>query len=590
MRPTTPAVAVAPWHGHGLMCCDARKCAMAASRRGARCQRRWHYGWLVAGVTFACLCIGGGIRAAPGVLLPALSADTGWSRAVLSGAISINILLYGLIGPFAAALMLAFGVKRAMLGALVVLALGVSVAATATDVWQLYLLWGIAVGLGSGFIAGVLGAVVADRWFVERKGLVMGLFSASTSSGQLVFAPLLAAIVEGTHSWRTAALTMGAVAAGAVPFVAWLMVDTPSVLGLEPYGVRKAKIAAPSASTDAAATASAAVSEPSTQLRTVASSEENTGERDDEALRPESPNNAHSSQMQGAAQRQEEEEEEKDGQEPWRPPNEPTDPQARMGAPTSKWQQAKTAMASAVAALRFGVTDKDFWLLAGSFWVCGASTNGLIGTHLVSACVDHGINEVTAAGLLSSMGVLDVVGTVGSGWLSDRYPPQRLLAVYYFLRGLSLLALPWAFDASLGGLWPFAVVYGLDWIATVPPTKKLCDACYGGGRSAHSPSVMFGWCLAAHQVGAAMAAAGAGAVRSAFGSYATAFLFSGGVCVLAALVVLNIGRASPSWRWRSLEEQQQQQQPASAVAAGDGDLQRESVKVVAIPTALHEER
>ena len=176
--------------------------------------------------------------------------------------------------------------------------------------------------------------------------------------------------------------------------------------------------------------------------------------------------------------------------------------------------------------------------MAGSFFICGASTNGLIGTHLIPACVDHGIPEVRAAGLLAMMGILDLFGTTFSGWMSDRYNCRYLLFCYYGLRGLSLLGLPYALSGPEWGLSAFALFYGLDWIATVPPTVRLTAEAFGR----NNVGVMFGWIFASHQVGAALAATFAGTVRTYLGDYLIAFILSGVVCLLAAGLVLRINR------------------------------------------------
>jgi predicted MFS family arabinose efflux permease len=180
-----------------------------------------------------------------------------------------------------------------------------------------------------------------------------------------------------------------------------------------------------------------------------------------------------------------------------------------------------------------------FWLLAGSFFICGASTNGLIGTHLIPAAMDHGFGEVAAAGLLATIGVFDLVGTICSGWLTDRYDPRLLLAWYYGLRGLSLLALPSAFNSPHFGLILFVIFYGLDWVATVPPTVALTSELFGTERV----GVVFGWIFAAHMFGASAAAWGAGAVRDSFGGYGWAFGASGLLCLFAVGLVAQITRA-----------------------------------------------
>lgn len=406
-----------------------------------------HYAWVVAGVTFLTLLVAAGLRATPGVLIVPLETEFGWSRATISFAIGINIFLYGLIGPFAAAVMDRFGLRRTMVAALAAIAAGVALTPLMTRPWQLVLLWGVVVGAGSGATALVLGATVVARWFATRRGLVIGVLTASTATGQLIFLPALAGLAEN-RGWRMVSLTVAGVALALIPLVAWLMRDRPQDLGLAPYGA--------------------------------------AGNQRPAAAMPGNP------------------------------------------------------AATALIALRDGVRSRDFLLLAGSFFICGASTNGLIGTHLIAACLDHGIPQVAGAGLLAAMGVFDLAGTTLSGWLSDRWSNRGLLAWYYGLRGLSLLYLPFAFDVSFYGLSLFAVFYGLDWIATVPPTVRLATRTFGVERG----PIMFGWIAAAHQLGAALAAFAAGALRVTLGSYLEAFMVSGQLCLLAALMVLFIGRRS----------------------------------------------
>jgi sugar phosphate permease len=405
---------------------------------------RLHYAWVVAGLTFAVLLVGAGIRATPGVLIVPLRAEFGWSTATISSAVAINILLYGLLGPFAVAVMERFGLRRTVITALVLLAIGVFLTAWMTTPWQLRLLWGVVVGSGTGMVALVLGATVANRWFLQRRGLVMGLLTASSATGQLVFLPVLAWLAQN-HGWRSVSYTAAGAALVLIPAVAFLMRDRPSDIGLAPYG----------------------------------------GTRLEMALHA--------------------------GQNP--------------------------AM-RALRALRTGLASRDFWLLGGSFFVCGASTNGLIGTHLIPACVDHGIPEVRAAGLLAMMGVFDFIGTTGSGWLTDRVDSRWLLFWYYGLRGVSLMFLPFSFQFSFYGLSLFAVFYGLDWIATVPPTLRLSEKVFGRDNAA----LMFGWIAAAHQMGAAMAAWVAGTLRTDTGSYLSAFVSAGALCLVAAVMVIFVGR------------------------------------------------
>lgn len=408
-------------------------------------QRKLHYAWIVAGVTFVTLLVAAGLRATPGVLIVPLETEFGWSRATISFAIGLNIFLYGLIGPFAAAVMDRFGLRRTMLAALTCIAMGVALTPLITRSWQLIVLWGVVVGTGSGATALVLGAAVVARWFAARRGLVIGILTASTATGQLIFLPVLASLVAN-YGWRAVSLTVAGVALALLPVVALLMRDQPRDVGLAPYGA-----------TDHRQSVAAAHGNPA---------------------------------------------------------------------------------ATALVALRDGLRSCDFWLLAGSFFICGASTNGLIGTHLIPACLDHGIPQVTSASLLAAMGVFDLVGTTLSGWLSDRWSNRGLLAWYYGLRGLSLIYLPFAFGVSFYGLSLFAVFYGLDWIATVPPTVRLAARIFGTERG----PIMFGWIAAAHQLGAALAAFAAGVLRVTLGTYLEAFMLSGLLCLVGSLMVLFIDR------------------------------------------------
>lgn len=409
-----------------------------------------HYGWVIFGLTFLVLLVGAGARSAPSVLILPLQREFGWSAATIGLAIAGNIFLYGALGPFAVAIYERFGVVRSVAAALLLLAVGTSATALISEPWQMLVLWGGVVGSAIGMIGLVLGATIANRWFVQHRGVVVGILSASTATGQLVFLPLLAWLVA-TEGWRLAVVAVAAVALLVLVPVLWLLRGYPAEMGLPRLG--------------------------------------------ESAVTP---------------------------------------PPPAIGNPFSR----------AISGLRNGLGRRDFWLLAGSFFICGASTNGLIGTHLISACADHGLPEVSAAGLLAAMGVLDLLGTAFSGWLTDRYDSRILLAIYYGLRGLSLLFLPAAFDLGFAGLSVFAIFYGLDWIATLPATVRLSGQVFGEADAA----LMFGWIAAAHQLGAASAAWGAGLTRTLMGDYNAAFLFAGLLCLGAALMVLFIGRQAPAPR------------------------------------------
>lgn len=416
--------------------------------------RKPHYAWVVAGVTFLTLMVAAGFRSSPGVLLVPVEQEFGWSRGTTSFAVGVNLIFYGFIGPFAAALMDRFGIRRVMLAAIALAGSGAVATLFMRQSWQFVAAWGIFVGAGTGVTANVLSAMIVSRWFSARRGLVMGLLTAAAAGGQLLFLPLLANFATN-FGWRSVALTIGGVTVILLPIVALLMRDRPEDVGLAPYGeLPSAKPAAP------------------------------------------------------------------------RPP-------------------AASPLTAAFEALGMGLRSRDFILLTTAFFICGGTTNGLMATHLIPACIDNGLAEVTGASLLAFMAIFNFIGTTGSGWLSDRMDNRILLSAYYGLRGLSLLYLPYAFD-SVYGLSVFAVFYGLDWIATVPPTVRLTTDMFGKEKTA----IMYGWVYVIHSVGGAAAAFLAGVVRAEMGSYVTPFMAAGALCLIASGMVMLIGsretRGTPS--------------------------------------------
>jgi MFS family permease len=407
------------------------------------CSSRVHYAWVVLAVTFSMTLAVVGVRSAPGVMIVPLQRAFGWSVGSISGAVSVNILLMGLTGPFLTGLMESIGLKRTILLAMGVLVAGSGASAFMTVPWQLYLTWGLMIGVGAGAGSVGVAAAVANRWFMTRRGLVMGLLTAANATGQLIFLPVLAALAQN-HGWRSVSITVTLAVVAMMPVVALLLPERPSAIGLVPYGATE-------------------------QVANVAGS--------------------------------------------------------------------RNPFSVAMHGLRRGVRSVDFWLLTVSFAICGLSTNGLIGTHLIAYCVDHGIPQVTGASFLASFGIFNMIGATASGWFTDRYNPRVLLFWYFGLRGLSLVVLPFTpFDVF--SLSAFALFYGLDWIATVPPTFALTNAVFGRKDA----PVMMSWIYAGHQVGGAIAAVGAGAVRGLTGSYLLAFLTSGLACLLASLLVLRIAR------------------------------------------------
>lgn len=415
---------------------------------------RLHPAWVVAAVAFLALVGAAGFRAAPSVLMVPIEAELGFSRTELSTAVGVNILLYGLMAPFAAALMERFGPKRVTAAALVVIAAGAALATLATHPWMLLLTWGVMIGIGTGSMALVFAAIVTQRWFVRHRGTVSGILTAGSATGQLVFLPPTAWLAS-EWGWREASLLVALGAIAVVPLVLLLLHDTPAARGITPFGAPEA----------------------------------------DEA--PEAD---------------------------------------AVPAPAASVTSARNPARTAIDGLRFAVRHRTFWALAAGFAICGATTNGLIGTHFIPAAHDHGMAQTAAAGLLALVGIFDIAGTVLSGWLTDRWSPRLLLGIYYTGRGLSLMALPFLLSAEVQPpMIVFIVFYGLDWVATVPPTMALCRAHFGDRAS-----VVFGWVFASHQIGAAVASVLAGVVRDTMGHYTYAWFAAAGMCAVAALVSVAI--------------------------------------------------
>ena len=407
--------------------------------------RRLHPAWIVAIVAFLALVGAAGFRAAPGVLMLPLEDEFGWTRTELSIAVTVNLLLYGLMAPFAAALMARFGLRRVTSVALLLVCAGAGLSIFATAPWMLVLTWGVLIGLGTGSMALVFAATVADQWFIKSRGLVVGILTAGSATGQLAFLPFIAQLVEA-QGWRQASLLVAGGALLVVPLVLIFLRNKPVDIGMTPYGA----------------------------------------------------------------------------------------PDTYVYEPPARGNAVKIALGT----LRRAAKVRTFWALVAGFAICGATTNGLIGTHFIPSAHDHGMPETTAAGLLAVVGVFDIVGTIASGWLTDRVNPRILLAGYYAFRGLGLLVLPFLLSATVQPpIIIFVVIYGLDWVATVPPTVALCREVFG-----KDGPIVFGWVFASHQFGAAIAATVAGVVRDQTGQYTAAWFGAAGLCLVAAVVSATITR------------------------------------------------
>ena len=406
--------------------------------------KRLHPAWVVAGITFLTLIASAGTRSAPSVLIVPLEERFGWGRDEISFAIAVNVLLFGLVAPFAAALMERFGIKKVVMTALSVVGTGSALTILIQKPWQLVALWGVVVGIGTGSMALVFAASIANRWFVKNRGLVIGGLTAATATGQLIFLPGLSTLAINI-GWQSVSIAVSLSCFVMVPIIGLFMYERPSSAGVTPYGA----------------------------------------------------------------------------------------PLDWVEPIQNKQNAGRVAIDSLMQAMKV----RNFWYLAGSFFVCGLSTNGLIGTHFIPAAHDHGMMEVAAASLLALVGVFDVIGTLFSGWLTDRIDPKKLLFFYYLLRGVSLFLLPSILFSTIHpSTLVFVIFYGLDWVATVPPTILLCRTVLGPERA----TVVYGWVFAAHQIGGSIAALGAGIARVKFGDYSLAFYTSGFLCVITAMAVLKI--------------------------------------------------
>jgi MFS family permease len=420
----------------------------SAALAAAFARRKIHYGWIIVGVTLLTTVVTAAAMSTPGVLIVPLEQEFGWNDAQISSALAIRLMLFGLFGPFAAAFMNRYGVRAVMVSAVILISAGFIASLAMTQIWQLVLLWGIVVGVGTGLTAMVLAVTVATRWFNHRRGLVMGIFAASNATGQLLFLPVIAQMAT-SYGWRMALVVVCCMLAFAGVVALIFMRDRPSDVGLPLYG--------------------------------------------ETAITP----------------------------------------------PPAAGAGLVSLLLSPLVVLKDAARVPIFWVLFGTFFVCGCSTNGLIQTHFITLCHDYGLAAVTAASVLAMMGFFDFFGTIGSGWLSDRFDPRWLLFFYYGLRGLSLLYLPFT-NFTFYGLSLFAVFYGLDWIATVPPTVKITADRFGRERA----GIVFGWVFAGHQIGAASAAFGAGLIRTEYFTYLPAFFIAGGLCLVAALAVISVRKSS----------------------------------------------
>lgn len=402
--------------------------------------QKLYYGWVVVAVTSIVLLVSFGIRSSPSVFMVSLESDLGWSRSAISVAVSLGLIILGITSPYGGMLVGRFGPKRMTVIALLMMGVTLLLSSQMNQLWQLNVMWGGFLGLSGGLAGSVLSATVSNRWFVKNRGLVTGIFGAATSAGQLVFVPVLTAMLL-SFGWRNSTAAMGVFILIVLIPVIFLFKDDPADVGLLPLG------------------ATAPISK------------------------------------------------------------------SQAGAETGLMARA--------------VRSPDFWLLCVSFFICGATTNGIIGTHLIPYAIDCGIPQGTAAGVVALLGSMNFVGTLASGWLTDRYDPRKLLFFYYGFRGLSLFLLPFVTDPL--GLSVFAIIFGLDYISTVPPTIAIAADTFGRRNA----GIIYGWAFCAHSLGAALSAYLGGVTRDMLGNYGPAFVAAGILGICAAVLVMRITRHAP---------------------------------------------
>lgn len=417
------------------------------SRPRAR-EPRFHRAWVIAVVAGAAIVTAGAFTTVPGLLVTPLHENYAWDRGQIALAASVNMILFGLTAPFAAALMDRVGIRRVVVGALLLVSAGALLTSFMSQPWQLVAYWGVLIGLGSGCLTMTFAASITADWFDKRRGLVTGALSSSSHLGQLIFLPLLAWSVD-RFDWRPPVVTLAFVALAVAALVFLLLRDHPADVGAKPYG------------------ATEFVPKPA--------------------------------RVPGAARR---------------------------------------TIAVLVAALRTG----PFWLLAGMFVICGASTNGIMWSNWAPAAHDHGMAVTAAASMLSLIGIFSALGAIFSGWLTDRFDPRRLLTVYFAIRALTLLALPLVFTSTVTVLMiAFVVVYGLVDVATVPPVIELSRRVYG-----EDGPIVFGWANSAHQLGAGASAFLGATARDLFGTYDVVWTALSVACVVAALMALVVRAPRPA--------------------------------------------
>jgi MFS family permease len=397
-----------------------------------------YFGWIVLMAVVFVMLAASGVRAMFGVFIKPIETDLGWTRQQLSGAAALSLFVLGAVGPTVGWLADIWGPRRVMLLSTATLGLGTVLSGFMGNLWQMYLYAGVLMAAGAGGLGLATASTVAARWFVARRGLILGILGGAMSAGQMLIVPLAMLLIRH-YGWRSSFLWLGiGILVCALPVILWLVRDDPADKGLKPYGAGKS----------------------------------------------------------GAA------------------------------------------LASALDTRRVSVGEAmqvpAFWLLAATFFVCGYTSNGLVLTHLVPHAAEHGFSEMHAAQALGLMGAMNIVGTIASGWICDRFGRKVPLAIYYGLRGVSLIFLLYVWNVP--SLHIFAAVFGLNYISTVPPTATLTANIFGR----LSVGALSGWIFFSHQVGSALGAWAGGAIFDATGSYSWAFLSAATLALIASGLSLLI--------------------------------------------------
>ena len=408
-----------------------------------------HYAWFMAFISFFLLMFSSSAASTPAVLMLPIIKAFGWSITDISAIIGALFIIVAVAAPFGTAFMLHLGLTKIVVTSCASLIAGLGLTAFAFEKWHLFFSMGTLLGLASGILGLGFAATVATRWFVEKRGLVLGILAASWAAGQIMLVPFIAWIVSN-FDWQYGVIP-GVTGAGVCLLLfVFFGKNWPSDLSLMPYGAET------------------------------------------------NPNIA-------------------------------------------KTEQGENPVKKSFAVLFNCSKHPGFWILSSTFFICGFTSNGLVSQHFIPFCADNNVGIIVASSYLATIGLFNFIGSIGSGWLADKFDNYKLLATFYGVRGLSLVYLPFSsLDVFYLTLW--AIFFGLDFIATIPPTGRFCSKFFG---SIDGP-IAFAWIFSIHQIGAASAAYGAGRARDIFLTYEPVFLLAGIACFIATLLLLGFRLTSQS--------------------------------------------